>query len=108
MLLALGQSSTPITFVNKKMKYDIKVDTASNNGTNKNLNKIIEEDISLENKLCNEEANKKTQSSKNFTEDMEKVPIMTRKPQVKDIIAFKVCIEAKEELNKSYYTLQSN
>lgn len=86
-LLSLGQSSTPITFVNKK-KYDVKVDTASN----KNLNKI-EEDTSLEDKLS-EETDKKAQYSKNFNLDIEKVklcPSMTRKPQVKDIIAFKVC-----------------
>nr|XP_012233864.1 PREDICTED: uncharacterized protein LOC105678796 [Linepithema humile] len=89
MLLSLGQSSTPITFVNKKIKHDIKMDTELNNGSKKNLNKIIEEDISLENKLCNEETNKNSQSFKYFTQNIEEVPIITRKPQVKDIIAFK-------------------
>ncbi|XP_050465710.1 coilin [Cataglyphis hispanica] len=86
-LLALGQSSTPITFVHKKVKNEVKVENELNDGIkNKNLNKN-ENNISIEKNLNNKE---KTQCYENWIHsDPEIIPIMTRKPQVKDIIAFK-------------------
>ncbi|KYN19050.1 PREDICTED: uncharacterized protein LOC108761854 [Trachymyrmex cornetzi] len=87
-LLALGQSSTPITFINKKLKNEVKTENVLNDETtSKNLNKIMED--STEKNLCNKESKKEIQSYKNLYADLEKVPIMTRKPQVNDIIAFK-------------------
>ncbi|EGI65940.1 hypothetical protein G5I_05528 [Acromyrmex echinatior] len=87
-LLALGQSSTPITFVNKKLKNDVKTENVLNDEIkSKNLNKIMED--STEKNLCNKESKNEIQSYKNLYTDLEKLPIMTRKPQVNDIIAFK-------------------
>ncbi|XP_012057894.1 PREDICTED: uncharacterized protein LOC105621028 [Atta cephalotes] len=87
-LLALGHSSTPITFINKKLKNDVKTEDILNDGIrSKNLNKIMED--STEKNLCSKESKKEIQSYKNLYADLEKVPIMTRKPQVNDIIAFK-------------------
>ncbi|XP_011053611.1 PREDICTED: uncharacterized protein LOC105145625 [Acromyrmex echinatior] len=77
-LLALGQSSTPITFVNKKLKNDVKTENVLN-----------DEIKSTEKNLCNKESKNEIQSYKNLYTDLEKLPIMTRKPQVNDIIAFK-------------------
>lgn len=98
MLLTLGQSSTPITFINKKLKNEIETKNILNDEIrSKNLNEIMVED-STEKISCNKESKKEIQSYKNLYADLEKVPIMTRKPQVNDIIAFKVCI--------SYYILK--
>jgi len=90
-LLALGQSSTPITFINKKLKNGVKTENVLNDEIrSKNLNKIIED--STEQNLCGKESKKKeVQNYKSFHVDLEKIPIMTRKPQINDIITFKVC-----------------
>ncbi|KYQ58456.1 hypothetical protein ALC60_02492 [Trachymyrmex zeteki] len=89
MLLTLGQSSTPITFINKKLKNEIETKNILNDEIrSKNLNEIMVED-STEKISCNKESKKEIQSYKNLYADLEKVPIMTRKPQVNDIIAFK-------------------
>ncbi|KYN35289.1 hypothetical protein ALC56_10464 [Trachymyrmex septentrionalis] len=86
-LLALGQSLTPITFINKKLKNDITTENVLNDEISKNVNKIMED--STEKNLCSKESKKEIQNYKNLYADLEKVPIMTRKPQVNDIIAFK-------------------
>ncbi|XP_072744914.1 uncharacterized protein [Anoplolepis gracilipes] len=87
-LLALGQSSTPITFVNKKIKNEVNMENGLNDEIkNKLSNKIVENNIITENNSYNKE---NTQNSENCVySDLEKLPLMTRKPQVKDIIAFK-------------------
>ncbi|KMQ93393.1 hypothetical protein RF55_6508 [Lasius niger] len=87
-LLALGQSSTPITFVSKQVKNEVKMENKLNNGIRSRiLNKIVEDNVSTEKNLYNKE---KAQSYENWMpSDLELIPIMTRKPQVKDIIAFK-------------------
>lgn len=88
-LLALGQSSTPITFVNKKLKNEVETESMlSNEIRNKNLNKTKKD--SIEKNLCSKES-KKTENYKNIHAEVEKVPIMTRKPQINDVIAFRVC-----------------
>lgn len=91
-LLALGQSSTPITFTNenKKLKNGIKTEGVSNNEIRKNFNKIVED--GTEKNSCSKESKKEIQNYKSLHTELEKVPIMTRKPQYNDIIAFKVCI----------------
>lgn len=91
-LLALGQSSTPITFTNenKKLRNGIKTESILNNEVNKNFNKIMED--STEKNSCSKESKKEIQNYKSLHAELEKVPIMTRKPQYNDIIAFKVCI----------------
>lgn len=90
-LLALGQNSTPITFMNeKKLKNGIKTESVLNNEINKNFNKVIED--SMEKNSCNKESKKEIQNYKSLYTELEKVPIMTRKPQYNDIIAFKVRI----------------
>lgn len=89
-LLALGQSSTPITFVNKKLKNGVKTENKLNDDISKNLNKIMKD--SIERKVCSKESKKEIQSYKGFPIEIEKVPIMTRKPQPNDVITFKVCI----------------
>lgn len=90
-LLALGQSSTPITFVNKKLKSGVKTESVLNDEIrSKNVNKIMED--SIEKKLCSKESKKEIQSNKSLHVELEKVPVMTRKPQLNDVIAFKVCI----------------
>lgn len=87
-LLALGQSSTPITFLNKKLKNGIETESMlSDEIKSKNLKKGMKENIEK-----NVEPKKEIQRYKNLHAELEKVPIMTRKPQVNDIIAFKVCI----------------
>lgn len=101
-LLALGQSSTPITFINKKAKTEVKMENESNDGllmnTRTNFNQFLMENIK-----------KKTQNYENLTQnDIETMPIMTRKPQVKDIIAFKVrnilnIIIYKYKINSSFF-----
>ncbi|XP_070161459.1 coilin [Polyergus mexicanus] len=87
-LLALGQSSTPLTYVHKKVKNEVKMENELNDGIKiKTSNKIAENNISTEKNLNNKE---KTQCYENWMHsDPEIIPIMTRKPQVKDIIAFK-------------------
>ncbi|XP_029677828.1 uncharacterized protein LOC115244375 [Formica exsecta] len=87
-LLALRQCSTPVTFAHKKVKNDIKMENELNDGIkSKTLNKIAENNISTEKNLNNKE---KTQCNESWMHsDPEIIPIMTRKPQVKDIIAFK-------------------
>jgi len=87
-LLALGKSSTPM-FVKKKIKKEVNtVDSASSDETsNKNSYKTEENNASMERSTC--EINRKGYY-KNI--EIEKIPIMTRKPQVKDIIVFKVRI----------------
>lgn len=86
-LLALGQSSTPITFRNKKAKTEVKMENESNDRLLTDtlpLNQFLIENIKK--KIMN------TQNYENLTQnDIEVMPIMTRKPQLKDIIAFKVC-----------------
>lgn len=93
-LLALGQSSTPITFASKKLKSEIKTDReiktdCLNDEVRMNLKKIIE--ASIEKNVCNKES-KEIESYKKLYTDIEKIPIMITKPQINDIIAFKVCI----------------
>ncbi|XP_029162170.1 uncharacterized protein LOC114933760 [Nylanderia fulva] len=87
-LLALGQSSTPITFVNKKVKNEVKRENELNDEIRTRvLKKNMEDNISKEKNLQDKE---KTQNYENLIlSDLELCPIMTRKPQVKDIIAFK-------------------
>lgn len=82
-LLALGQSSTPITFVNKKLKKAIKTEKVLNDEKNKNIHQSMED---------NTEKNLYSKEFKKLHADLEKAPILTRKPKVRDIIAFKVCI----------------
>ncbi|XP_011254359.1 uncharacterized protein LOC105250116 isoform X2 [Camponotus floridanus] len=82
-LLALGQSSTPITFINKKAKTEVKMENKSNDGSMidrcSNLSQFLMKNIKS-----------KIQNYENLIHsDLEVMPIMTRKPQVKDIIAFK-------------------
>jgi len=91
-LLALRQSSTPITFINKKLKNEVKTENVLNDEIrSKNLNKVIED--STEKNLCEKESKKEeVPNYKSFHVDLEKIPIMTRKPQINDIITFKVCI----------------
>ncbi|XP_011686965.1 PREDICTED: uncharacterized protein LOC105449430 [Wasmannia auropunctata] len=87
-LLALGQSSTPITFVNKRLRNEVKTENALNNEIGgKNLNKNMED--STEKNVSSEKSKKEVQSYKNMQADLEKFPIMTRKPKAHDIIAFK-------------------
>ncbi|XP_011642497.1 uncharacterized protein LOC105430576 [Pogonomyrmex barbatus] len=83
-LLALGHSSTPLTFI-KKLKNGVRAEGISNDETNQNLNKITE---NSEKDSCSKEINKKVQN-KNFRMDLEKIPVMTRKPQFNDIISFR-------------------
>ncbi|KYM94107.1 PREDICTED: coilin [Cyphomyrmex costatus] len=80
-LLALGQSSTPITFRNKKLNNGVKIE--NDEIKNKNMEDITEKNV------CSTKPKKEIQSYKKLYADLEKVPIMTRKPQVNDIIAFK-------------------
>lgn len=88
-LLTLAQSSTPLTFVNKQLKNEVKMESVLNDEIrSQNLNKTMED--SIEKDLCSKEP-KKTQNYKNFHADLEKVPVMLRKPQVNDVIAFRVC-----------------
>lgn len=83
-LLALGQSSTPITFINKKAKTEVKMENESNDGL------MMDKCLTLSQFLKN--IKNKIQNYENLMHsDLEVMPIMTRKPQVKDIIAFKVC-----------------
>ncbi|XP_012539698.2 uncharacterized protein LOC105838580 isoform X2 [Monomorium pharaonis] len=90
-LLALGQSSTPLTFhnaINKKLKNAIKMENILNDEIkSKNLNKIMED--STENKLCTKESKKEVRNYKSWHAELENVPVMTRKPQVNEIIAIK-------------------
>jgi len=82
-LLALGKSSTPM-FVKKKIKKEVNVD-ASSASSDEMYNKSKENNVGTEKNTC--ETGRKGYY-KNI--EIEKIPIMTRKPQVKDIIAFKV------------------
>ncbi|XP_011170935.1 uncharacterized protein LOC105203746 [Solenopsis invicta] len=85
-LLALGHSSTPITFVNKKLKNVKKDNTLNEDIKIKNLNKIMED--SAEKKSCIKESKKEVQTI--YLQDaLEKLPVMTRKPQLDEIIALK-------------------
>jgi len=43
----------------------------------------------VERNLCSKEVKKKIQSCKSLYAELEKVPVMTRKPQINDVIAFK-------------------
>lgn len=89
-LLSLGQSSTPITFVSKKLKNEVKTENVLNDEVKSKNLKIVA--ASTEKKLCSKEPKNEIQSYKNLHLDIEKFPVMTRKPQANDIIAFKVCI----------------
>ncbi|XP_071578042.1 uncharacterized protein [Temnothorax nylanderi] len=87
-LLALGQTSTPMTFVNRKIKNGAKTESMLNDEIkSKNLNKVMED--SIEKNLCSKESKKEVQCYKSLYTQLEKVPVMTRKPQINDIIAFK-------------------
>lgn len=87
-LLALGQSSTPITFMNKKVKNEIRRENELNDEIEtKVLKKNMEDNISKEKNVYDKEKYENLMFN-----DLELIPIMTRKPQVKDIIAFKVCV----------------
>jgi len=86
-LLALGKSSTPM-FVKKKIKKEVNVDVSSASSdemSNKSSYKNKENNVDTERNTC--ETSRKGYY-KNI--EIEKISIMTRKPQVKDIIAFKV------------------
>lgn len=83
-LLALRQCSTPITYT-KKMKNEVKEILVD-----ENLNKTKEDNNNIDNNLCVEENNKDIKCIKET--EQKKTPIMTRKPQVGDVVAFKVCI----------------
>jgi hypothetical protein len=87
-LLALGHSSTPITFVNKKLKNVKKDNIVYEEIKIKNLNKFMED--SVEKKSCIKESKKEVQNV-NMHAELEKLPVMTRKPQLNEIIAIKVC-----------------
>lgn len=72
-LLALGQSSTPITFRNTKIQ------SASQTKPNKEVRNVT--------------LNNGTQNYESLTHmDPKEIPILDRKPQVNDKIAFQVCI----------------
>ncbi|XP_032675182.1 uncharacterized protein LOC116845991 [Odontomachus brunneus] len=105
-LLALRQSSTPITFT-KKVKDTNKVENSSTPIISaikeidmespteekakcvKNLKKI-NNDTSIEKNVCTKEDNKRTQFYKNLLNaELEDFPVMSRKPNVGDIIGFK-------------------
>ncbi|XP_011863996.1 PREDICTED: uncharacterized protein LOC105559941 isoform X2 [Vollenhovia emeryi] len=86
-LLALGQSSTPITFVNKKLKSSIATENVSSDEvTNTDSIKKAENVIT---NICRMEGLKITERYKSLCAELEKIPAMTRKPQIKDFIAFK-------------------
>lgn len=82
-LLALGNSSTPM-FVKKKTKNEVNVD--NDEARNKSSCKK-ENSIGMERSACGAETERKGYYK---SIELEKIPLMTRKPQVKDIIAFKV------------------
>ncbi|XP_071645962.1 uncharacterized protein [Temnothorax longispinosus] len=87
-LLALGQTSTPMTFVNKKIKNGAKTESMLNDEIkSKNLNKVMED--SIEKNLCSKESKKEVPCYKSLYTTLERIPVMTRKPQINDIIAFK-------------------
>ncbi|XP_017788074.1 PREDICTED: coilin-like [Habropoda laboriosa] len=71
-LLSLGQNSTPLTFTNKKVKKPDKVEPMFEEETQS----IISPDNKNENTVLNK--------------DYESYPLLTEKPKVKDIIAFKM------------------
>ncbi|EZA56304.1 hypothetical protein DMN91_009731 [Ooceraea biroi] len=85
-LLALGKSSTPM-FAKKKIKKEINVDSVLSNKTrNNNTSKTEVDDASIE-KNASDMKDEKKGYYKNI--ELEKLPKMARKPQIKDIIAFK-------------------
>ncbi|KOC70840.1 Coilin [Habropoda laboriosa] len=109
-LLSLGQNSTPLTFTNKKVKKPDKVEpmfeeetqsiiSPDNKNENTVLNKKLEEENTnkeVEEKDPHEEVegknpNKNIKEEKNpSSKDYESYPLLTEKPKVKDIIAFKM------------------
>lgn len=108
-LLALRQSSTPITFTkkvkdtNKTEKLSItpiistikEIDMESpieeKAKCTKNLRKI-NDDNSVDKNGCSKKDSKKIQFYKNLLNlELENFPVMSKKPRVGDIISFKVC-----------------
>lgn len=86
MLLALGQSSTPITFINKKAKTEVKME-------NESIDRLMMDRCQTLSQFLMKNNKKIMQYYENLMHsDLEVMPVMTRKPQVKDIIAFKVYV----------------
>lgn len=105
-LLALKNSSTPLTFTKKIKDNSIKMENMPTPIVSM-INEIdmespIEEKC-IKNKTKNDITIKKTESTKDFNEEayfpknllkmrLETFPVMSRKPRVGDIIGFKVCV----------------
>lgn len=85
LLLELGKSSTPMFVKKKKITSESSADSMNDETRNKCLSKDNEIDTSMEKKST--ELSRKGYY-KNV--ELEKIPIMTKQPQLKDIIAFKV------------------
>nr|XP_034195002.1 uncharacterized protein LOC117611173 [Osmia lignaria] len=83
-LLSLGKSSTPLTFSNTRVKEEPKVDHMSDGEP--------QVKASSENRNESVAVNEKAQNGKKdwLDKDFLKYPILTRKPEVLDVIAFKM------------------
>lgn len=94
-LLALRQCSTPKTYVNNKIKV-IRVESLSNKEIKTNIPNIIKvENVkNIEKNSCDNSTDKQIhkENLKGSELAMEDYSVMNRKPQVEDIIAFKVRI----------------
>lgn len=91
-LLALRGSSTPITFTKKAKKVKSKMERLEEGmECAEDLNATEENDSSMENNLCDEQIDKEMQKHESLKHlDLESMPIMTRSPNVGDVLAFKV------------------
>nr|XP_033326300.1 coilin-like [Megalopta genalis] len=78
-LLSLGENSTPVTFTNSQVKQEIK------------LEHVSDEENKLENNSKSNNVLKQLQEGRELTsKDLEACPALIAKPELKDIVAFKM------------------